>query len=156
LRKIGLGQTITVLANIGVIAGIIFLALELQQNNELLRAEAANIRLQNQIGPRILILENPDLAELMAKHSSGKPLTATEEIKTNLFVQSIFLMFEWELNEYRAGRIELLKTAEHRRLFHGQGVISAPWYLTNWSKFKTVLEPEFVQYMEENVISQLE
>ena len=39
MKKIDLGQSITMLANIGVIAGIVFLAVELQQNNELLRVE---------------------------------------------------------------------------------------------------------------------
>jgi len=32
MKKIDLGQTITILANVGVIAGIIFLAIEVQQN----------------------------------------------------------------------------------------------------------------------------
>jgi hypothetical protein len=36
VKKIGLGQTISVLANIGVIAGIVFLGIELQQNNDCL------------------------------------------------------------------------------------------------------------------------
>jgi len=32
MKKIDLGQTIQTLANLGVIAGIVFLAMELQQN----------------------------------------------------------------------------------------------------------------------------
>jgi hypothetical protein len=133
LKKIDLGQTISILANIGVIAGIIFLAIELQQNNELLTAEAANIRLQNQLGPRYLILENPDLAELMTKHASRVPLTKTEELKTDLYIQSLFVQWEWSFNEYRAGRFGDLKKANagRRRIFHGGSVIPAPWYLTN-------------------------
>ena len=42
--KIDLGQAIAILANIGVIAGIVFLAAELQQNNELMEAEARAAR----------------------------------------------------------------------------------------------------------------
>ncbi len=38
MNKINLGQTITILANLGVIAGIVFLGLELRQNNELVVA----------------------------------------------------------------------------------------------------------------------
>ena len=40
MKKLDLGQTITILANIGVIAGIVFLGLEIRQNNELMAAEA--------------------------------------------------------------------------------------------------------------------
>ena len=38
MKKPDLGQTITIFANLGVIAGIVFLGIELQQNNELLTA----------------------------------------------------------------------------------------------------------------------
>jgi hypothetical protein len=43
MKKIDLGQTITILANVGVIAGIVFLAIELQQNNALLETEIRSI-----------------------------------------------------------------------------------------------------------------
>ncbi len=33
MKKLDLGQTITILANVGVIAGIVFLGYELRQNN---------------------------------------------------------------------------------------------------------------------------
>jgi hypothetical protein len=36
LKKLDFGQTITIFANVGEIAGIVFLAFELQQNNEAL------------------------------------------------------------------------------------------------------------------------
>ena len=41
MKKIDLAQSITVLANLGVNAGIVFLALEVRQGNELLQAEAS-------------------------------------------------------------------------------------------------------------------
>ena len=41
MKKIDLGQTITILANLGVIGGIVFLAFEIRQNTAQMRAEAA-------------------------------------------------------------------------------------------------------------------
>ncbi len=38
MKKLDLGQSVGILANIGVIAGIVFLAVELRQNNELVVA----------------------------------------------------------------------------------------------------------------------
>ena len=49
MKKIDLGQTITILANIGVIAGIGFLALEVHQNNELMSAEARRSRTESSV-----------------------------------------------------------------------------------------------------------
>jgi len=40
MKKIDLGQTITILANLGVIVGIAFLAIEMSQNNRLLMMES--------------------------------------------------------------------------------------------------------------------
>ena len=38
MKKIDLGQAIGILANVGVTAGIVFLGMELRQNNELVVA----------------------------------------------------------------------------------------------------------------------
>jgi hypothetical protein len=40
MKKIDIGQTVGLLANPGVVAGIEFLAVELRQNNELMNAAA--------------------------------------------------------------------------------------------------------------------
>jgi hypothetical protein len=48
MKKIDLGQVIQMLANIGVIAGIVFLAMELRQNNQLLIEQAQQGMVQNQ------------------------------------------------------------------------------------------------------------
>ncbi len=40
MKKLDLGQTIGILANLGVIAGIVFLGYKLRQNNLLLRFES--------------------------------------------------------------------------------------------------------------------
>ena len=45
MKKIDLGQAITILANLGVIGGILLLAYELRQNNELIAAEGRFNRL---------------------------------------------------------------------------------------------------------------
>ena len=37
MKKLDLGQTMTILANVGVIVGISFLAVELRQNNDMMR-----------------------------------------------------------------------------------------------------------------------
>lgn len=46
MKKFDLGQSLNTLANVGVIAGIIFLAYELNQNNEFLELEAKATRVQ--------------------------------------------------------------------------------------------------------------
>jgi hypothetical protein len=42
MKKIDLNQGVNTLANLGVIAGIVFLALEINQNSEMMRAQTRN------------------------------------------------------------------------------------------------------------------
>jgi hypothetical protein len=44
MKRIDIGQTITILANVGVLAGIALLAVELRQNTKLLRAHLTTSR----------------------------------------------------------------------------------------------------------------
>ena len=81
MKKIDLGQTITIAANLGVIAGIIFLALEVQQNNELMRVsvrEGQSERLQHYAEQVYMV---PGLAEILVKVRNGEPLTEVERFK---------------------------------------------------------------------------
>lgn len=98
MKKIDLGQTISILANLGVLAGIVFLAIEVSQNqatleeqtrlNALSGREAASESFNN---IRTLLLENPDLMQIWNKGNAGDELTAIEEDRfellcaTNLF-----------------------------------------------------------------------
>jgi hypothetical protein len=73
-KKIDLGQAINTLANIGVILGIVFLALEINQNNRLLRAQAASSMVDARNEVRTLIVGSGEVAEFWARVASGEPL----------------------------------------------------------------------------------
>ena len=61
MKKIDLGQTITILANVGVIVGIVFLAIELRQNNELLGQQARIASNEQWIASLEGLLDDPGL-----------------------------------------------------------------------------------------------
>ena len=72
MKKIDLGLTISILANVGVIAGIVFLALELQQNNSLLAAQARREQLDARTAAGSVELNNPDVARVTYKFQAVK------------------------------------------------------------------------------------
>jgi hypothetical protein len=89
MKKIDLGQTITILANVGVITGIAFLAAELRQNNEMMRAQTRNDIAQSVIE---LLRDTADTEYIeIAFKAAGKPseLTRIElaKISTNFQIQ---------------------------------------------------------------------
>ena len=60
MKNLDVGQTITILANVGVIAGIILLAVEIDQNNQALGTQARLERESVLRDARHRRFENPD------------------------------------------------------------------------------------------------
>ena len=94
MKKIDVGQTLGILANIGVIAGILFLAFEIQQSNRIAIA-SSEIGIRNSfLSMNESIYTNTDVAELLAKATdSNVEFSTVEEIKIYSFV--LGLMNTW-------------------------------------------------------------
>ena len=105
MKKIDLGQTINILANVGVIAGIVFLAFELQQNNELLGAQIQAYRFETYRGFADGIQANTTLAGAMTKTENGEALTGTEDVLLRATVLNLFRSWQWQYTEAREGRL---------------------------------------------------
>lgn len=152
MKKIDLGQTITVLANMGVIAGIVFLAIELQQNNRLLAAQAEYIVLQNRSD--LDVINDPDLAAFWFKVNSGTPLTEVEQYRVELWASQAILNWEWEHGQYVAGNLPRsdLPVAAWRAAFFGEGNQRQIDFAPVWDRMRFQLDPEFVEFVQEQVI----
>jgi hypothetical protein len=106
MKKIDIGQTITILANVGVIAGIAVLAYELRQNNEALDAQS---RYNHAIGIVDFFADmslDEDLSAIIVKGRQGLELTPTEELRLINHYLRIFTMWDWEFHEDRLGRTD--------------------------------------------------
>jgi hypothetical protein len=99
--KIDLGQTVNTLANVGVIAGIVFLGYELRQNTVATRMMAAESHLTAANRPNELVVENREFAELIAGANAGDELSPVDVMQLNSLYairmrgwQSAFLQYE--------------------------------------------------------------
>ena len=155
MKKIELGQTITILANIGVIAGIVFLALELQQNNRLLSAQAEYNMLQNR--QTRVITQDAELAEFWFKVNSGAELNGVERLRVDAYIVDALQNWEWEYAQYQAGDLDRddLPVTAWRNAFRGQGLRRLDRYPVVWESLKAGFDPEFVEFIEESVIKQV-
>ena len=91
--KIELGQTIQSLANVGVIAGIVFLAIEIRQNTESLEINAYQELIAQINSQSELSLTNPEaslrfnyLADLSADDLSREDITVEERLLVNNYL----------------------------------------------------------------------
>lgn len=157
MKKIELGQAITILANIGVLAGIVFLAIELQQNNQLLRAEVVNTSLQVRMNITELEMTNPALVEVFVKNDSGEPLTPEETRVMNaswtrmiLAWQRDYLLFE----EGILGREWLENNLPTMR--RGAEVVGSHTLRDVWARQAATVSPEFREFMDNCVFASCE
>jgi len=143
-----LNKWLTLLANIGVIAGIIFLSVELQQNNKLLKSQARLNELEASTARIQVSLNNPELAHLNFKATSGENLTPEEE---NLhFDYALYTMrhWMWEYEEYIDGSLPRVSVGTWRR----QASYSPVWRRA-WESTMGREDSEFTQFVNENVFN---
>jgi hypothetical protein len=111
MRNIDLGQMIAILANVGVIAGIVFLAIELRQNNRFLSAQAEFNLFQNRSVDSREIYEDPDLAELWTKINNGLELSESDELRIKFWANNVLVNWQWEYGQVLAGNFKEGKTS---------------------------------------------
>jgi hypothetical protein len=150
MKKIDLGQTITILANIGVIAGIGFLALEVHQNNELMSAEARRSRTESSESAFRAIAENADLAEIFVKARQGQEFSAIEEQRFRSFFMGLLVNLQSTFRDLRPEELESI--LNRYRAYQA----TLPPLNVVWSENKMNLEPAFVELMDANVFERSE
>ncbi len=138
-----LNRWLTLIANIAVVAGIIFLGLELRQNNEILQFEAGSVYFQNRVWGVNKSLENPEFARMIFRARNGEELDDFETYQVRQFYRRVFLGLNWEYSQAEAGRLELSHNDRWREIIKENRYAVAEW---EWAA-KNVLTSDFVQYM---------
>jgi hypothetical protein len=148
MTKFDLSQTITVLANLGVIAGIVFLAIELRQNNEFLAAQERFNRVTLVAQQFRTVAEDSNLTELRVRAARGEPLTDVEQRRIDGLMMSVFVILQWEFEALPSGSPEIANMREVQR----QNFARDASYRSAWQARKAAFSPGFVQWMEANVV----
>ena len=151
---ISVGQIVAIGANVGVIAGLVFLAMEIRQNNKLLAAQARYSLRQyrSDIADSLML---PHVIDATHKWARGETVTP-EERSTGLMVAiKIIELWEWQYGEHAAGMLKRdeLPVGAWRLWFFDRGPFPVP-VREIYNMRKDVLNPEFGRFFEQNVIAQ--
>lgn len=144
-----LNRWLTLVANLAVVAGIIFLAFELRQNNLLLEAQARSTAASFRLSHNDRLME-PDIAAILIKVRSGEALSDVEAYRYERVVHGIFVSLEVAYGDFRAGLISGLPIVGVRHTFEKN-----PGMKDIWDKRRDFYSAEFVRFMEEQIISGL-
>ena len=156
MKKIDLGQTISILANVGVIAGIVFLAIEISQNNQLLQAEAMNALLETRMTRTEEVARNENLAALIAKNGRNEELTDGDRIRLVAFHSRNFIGYQRDYFLFQQGilseeflrtNIPLMKVATS----DSDSLSQSPYQ--SWEAFRRFAAPTYRVFVEECVLS---
>jgi hypothetical protein len=149
MKKIDIGQIIATVANVSVIAGIVFLAVEMRQNNELLSLEASRGFMLNRVETARMVANDPYIAPLLIKERNGEPLSEEEELRLDSFANGALGLWEWEWQQRERGLLPD-RAVEAYRANVASNPFIAQWLLQQESRF----DPGFVEWMKTSVIAQ--
>ena len=150
MEKIRLNDWLSLSANFAVVAGIIFLGIELRQNNSLLRQEAENVYFNNRVVLSEILMQNGDLAAIYVKAARGEELDEVEALRIDRYYRRMYRGFEWEYLQSQEGLLNLRRNGEWARMInenrHSRDVWD--WFAENAS------ERSFVEFVNENILNQ--
>ena len=148
MQKIDIGQTVSILANVGVIAGIVFLGIELQQNNDQLRIQARQnvYDMQAEI-QRNFFRNDGGLADLYMKAVQGEDLNVVETARLGSYRSHLIRTMAFLFREDPAAAFESI--AWMVILFRGPGMLDA------WEQARADQDAKFIEFIERDVLSTL-
>ncbi len=152
MKKRNLSETLNLLANLGVIAGIVFLGVELRQNNALMEMEARATLTENLQDGWYQVSSDPGLVELFIKDRSGQELSEAEEMRLNAYWMGMLLRREWQYEHFPDAETGV---SGMRRLFSSYGSLRRAWGGTNSASQaagKDNFSAEFVRFVEAEIL----
>lgn len=151
MRKVDLGFTLSIIANLGVIAGIVFLAFELRQNNELLGIELRNSARDRQVSTVDIVLNNSDVDLLGLLSRPTEQIPADDRTVLVLLGIRLLIVYEQAFEEVQSGLRDEADTIRLLRSVYERPVLNYGAPLA-WETYRERATRDFVEWMEEKII----
>lgn len=131
-----------VAANLGVLAGLLLLVVELDQNRDVMRAQTRHDLSTSIVEHLLAIVENPQLASVMRRGDAGEDLSSDEWYQYHVRSRALFRYWENVHYQYRAGLYDEVEFASHRDAWAAYlGTSRAP--VSVWCEIRGEFSPEF-------------
>jgi hypothetical protein len=140
---------LTLVANVAVVGGIVFLAIEISQNNELLRSESRQTLVANDVTSLTANLEN---ADVFAKLVSAGELSAEDQIRLSFMYTLDLRNREFEYFQYTNGLLdeETWVSYRHVILVNHSADLGRSW----WDEIgRGIVDPDFANLVDELLVN---
>ena len=139
-----LNEWLALVGNLGVIAGIIFLAVELRQNTDMTRAQTRDSMTGKQMDFYQLLISDPNVANYYVNFSTFADQNQRDPtyVQYQWLLRSQFRMWENEWYQYQQGLFEEFEFEPRMNLW--RAILANEEYRSLWRIWKNQHSPDFV------------
>ena len=130
-------------ANLGVIAGLALLVLELSQSRKIMRAQTRHEIAAGIVDLLLVPAADGDLADLMYRAETGGDLTPEERYRFNMRTNALLRYWEDVHYQYHVGLYDDTEFSKQREAWRAAFVRSEGMRLY-WCEVRTLYSPEYV------------
>lgn len=147
-----LSDTIQMISALGVIASMLYLAIQIKQNTTSARSTTQQ-QLTERIHSRLLLVAtNKELASLIAADWKASTFTDVETVQISYWLSAIITDIKGIHAQYKLGLVS--KSALHGRItVIKHGVFKTDIAVSVWNNIKGESEPEFIAWFEKFIIN---
>jgi len=147
MKKIDLGQTITIIANLGVLIGILLLVFELNQNRIVTEAQTRSAITASIIELTKMVAQTPMGMTIYEKRLDKEPLTVKEIFWQRGASRAVFRHWENVYFQYRVGLFNE-EELDTYRVYWRIVVRCRTWHQDFWANAKMQFNPQFRKEMD--------
>ena len=111
-----LNERLTLIANLSVVAGIVFLAVEVRLNSEATRAEIKNALSESSRAQGLWAAEHPEVLILDQRWAADEPLSEVERLQVDALYYARWRNLENAYYQYEAGALESAEWEAYERI----------------------------------------
>jgi len=134
-------------ANIGALAGLLLVVLQLQQNRELMRAQVRHELAMGIVGLLETPAANPQLASVLRRAAAGEPLTPDEVFQFGLRTNALLRYWEDVHYQYRQGLYDEVEFTRQRAAWRAS-LAGSVGFIDYWCRVRDLYSPLFREELD--------
>lgn len=147
MKRFEFGQTLGILANAGVIAGIVFLAIELQQNNEMMRAQTRGELTRELMDLLLENIDDSDFMDVVLRGDNGEELSALEAKQYENYLSAYLWHWQNIVYQNRMGMFDEEEFSVEMGIIRDL-IIDRPGWTERWCMARYALSTEVIRAVE--------
>ena len=134
-----------------IVISLVYLSLQVRQNNQHLKEQAATVAVQIRMQNLRATAENEEVGRLLYSHLADQPLSEIDETRRADWLSNLFINFQWVFDRHRSGLIRQYDSLQHMASVFRFRI--EQWNGTDtWRKRSHTFHAEFREFMDTQVI----